>query len=96
MICRDATIGDAFAMAQVWVAAWQSAYAGLMPADYLNSLDAHKVLPRFEHALRDSHRALVIEIDRDIVGFSSYGASRDPDAGPGTGEVMAINLHPST
>jgi RimJ/RimL family protein N-acetyltransferase len=37
----------------------------------------------------------VLELDGDIVGFSRYGASRDPGAGPETGEVIAINLHPS-
>jgi GNAT superfamily N-acetyltransferase len=37
----------------------------------------------------------VLELDGDIVGACRYGASRDPDAGPETGEVIAINLHPS-
>ena len=37
----------------------------------------------------------MLDLDGDILGFSRYGASRDPDAGPETGEVFAINLHPS-
>jgi GNAT superfamily N-acetyltransferase len=45
--------------------------------------------------LRANSSVLVLELDGDILGFSRYGASRDPDAGPETGEVIALNLHPS-
>jgi len=93
MVCRDAAVEDALAMARVWVAAWQAAYAGLMPAEYLAGLDADAALPAFERGFGAS--VLVLEQDGDIVGFSGYGASRDPEAGPQTGEVMAINFHPS-
>ena len=92
---RDAVVEDAVAMARVWVAAWQAAYAGLMPAAYLAALDADAARPAFERSLREGASALVLEQERDIVGFSAYGASRDPGAGPATGEVIAINLHPS-
>jgi GNAT superfamily N-acetyltransferase len=95
MICRDAAVEDARAIARVWVAAWQAAYAGLMPAEYLAGLEAEAALPGFERALRANTSGLVLEWEGDIVGFSGYGASRDPDAGPETGEVIAINLHPS-
>jgi GNAT superfamily N-acetyltransferase len=95
MICRDAVVEDGIAIARVWVAAWQAAYPGLMPAEYLAGLDAEAALPGFERGLRANQSALVLELDGDILGFSRYGASRDPDAGPETGEVIAINLHPS-
>jgi GNAT superfamily N-acetyltransferase len=95
MVCRDAVVEDGGAIARVWVAAWQAAYPGLMPAGYLAGLDAEAARPRFERGLRENPSVLVMELDGDIVGFSWYGASRDPDAGPETGEVIAINLHPS-
>ena len=95
MVCRDAVTDDAVAIARVWVAAWQAAYDGLMPAAYLAGLEAEKALPAFERSLREGVSVLVLEEDGDIVGFSAYGASRDPNAGPETGEVIAINLHPS-
>lgn len=93
MVCRDTAVGDALAIARVWVAAWQAAYAGLMPAEYLAGLDAEAARTAFERSFGAS--VLVLEQDGNIVGFTAYGASRDPDAGPETGEVMAINLHPS-
>ena len=95
MVCRDAVVEDGLAIARVWVAAWQAAYAGLMPADYLAGLNAEAAVPGFEQGLRADPSVLVLELDGNIVGVSRYGASRDPDAGPKTGEVIAINLHPS-
>jgi ribosomal protein S18 acetylase RimI-like enzyme len=95
MVCRDAVVEDALGIARVSVSAWQAAYQGLMPAEYLAGLDAQTALPRFEQGLRAYPLVLVMERDGVIVGFSWYGASRDADATPQTGEVMAINLHPS-
>jgi ribosomal protein S18 acetylase RimI-like enzyme len=94
-VCRDAVVEDGVAIARVWVAAWQAAYTGLMPAGYLAGLDAEAALPGLERVLRADPSVLVLELDGDIVGFSRYGASRDPGARPETGEVIAINLHPS-
>jgi len=95
MVCRDAAVEDALGIARVSVAAWQAAYPGLMAASYLAGLDAEAAVSRFEQGFRAYPSVLVLEQDGDIVGFSWYGASRDADAGPKTGEVMAINLHPS-
>jgi GNAT superfamily N-acetyltransferase len=95
MVCRDAVAEDGLAIARVWVAAWQAAYSGLMPAAYLAGLDVEAALPGFERALRANQSVLVLDLDGEIAGFSAYGASRDADAGPETGEVIAINLHPS-
>jgi GNAT superfamily N-acetyltransferase len=95
MICRDAVIEDARALAQVSVEAWQAAYTGLMPADYLAGLDATDGAKRFEQAIRAGRSILVLELDSSIVGFSFYASSRDDDASSVTGEVIAINLLPS-
>ena len=96
MVCRDAVAEDGIGIARVWVAAWQAAYAGLMPAAYLAGLNAEAALPGFEKALRANQSVLVLELDGDIVGFSVHGASRDPGAHSETGEVIAINLHPAS
>jgi hypothetical protein len=65
-----------------------------MPEGYLAGLDATAGLPRFERALRDRPSILVLELHGSIVGFSRYGPSRDADARPHTGEVIAINVIP--
>ena len=85
MICRDAVVEDGLAIARVWVAAWQAAYPGLMPAGYLAGLDAAAALPGFERGLRANLSVLVLEQDVDIVGFSGFGASETPTPGPRRG-----------
>ena len=95
MVIRDARLEDGTAVGRVWVEAWQTAYAGLMPAEFLAGLDPTDCLARFEHALRAGVSILVLEQDTAIVGFSVFGPSRDSDAGSQMGEVMAINLAPS-
>lgn len=94
VVYRDAVVDDGPGIARVWVAAWQAAYAGLMPAAYLESLNAELALPAFEVSLREGLSTCVVEVDGGLAGFAAYGASRDPDAQAGTGEVIAINLHP--
>lgn len=95
VVYRDAAVDDGPGIARVWVASWRAAYAGLMPAAYLDSLNAALALPAFERSLREGLSSLVAEVDGGIVGFTAYGDSRDADAAAGTGEVIAINLHPA-
>jgi GNAT superfamily N-acetyltransferase len=95
IVYRDAVPEDALEIARVWVSAWQAAYVGLMPAEYLSGLDARAASPAFQRNIQDDLAALVVEVDRDIVGFTAFGPSRDEDAVKAAGEVIAINLHPS-
>jgi ribosomal protein S18 acetylase RimI-like enzyme len=95
MNCRDATLADGPAVAQVWVEAWRGAYADLMPAAFLAGLDAGSGLPHFEEAIRSGRSLLVAELDAAVVGFSFVASSRDADVTGPTGEVIAINVLPS-
>ncbi|WP_460135858.1 N-acetyltransferase family protein [Pseudomonas sp. S1_E04] len=91
---RRALPSDAKAIAQVHVSSWQEAYRDLMPAEYLNSLNA--TLPRREAFWGRSiesgeSNVWVAQLNQQVVGWISVGASRDEDAaGGGVGEVMAI------
>jgi len=38
---------------------------------------------------------VVVETRGEVVGFCRHGPSRDSDAGPSTGEVVAINVDPA-
>ncbi|QXI30727.1 GNAT family N-acetyltransferase [Pseudomonas vanderleydeniana] len=91
---RSALPSDAKAIAQIHVGSWQSAYRDLMPAEYLNSLGAN-LARRESHWFRsieaDECKVFVAELDGQVVGWISLGASRDEDAAAtNTGEVMAI------
>jgi GNAT superfamily N-acetyltransferase len=91
---RPATLRDAPAMGRVHVRAWQAAYRGQMPDDYLDGLRPEDRAAYWEGALRrtDLQGALLVaERDREVVGFAVVGPAREPE---GAGELYAINLDP--
>jgi GNAT superfamily N-acetyltransferase len=89
--------GDAPGIADVHVRSWQVAYRGLIDQDFLDRLSHAEHLSmwrhRFEAADPDLH-VLVAEAGGEIVGFSSFGPSKDDDAGVSTAEVYAVYLAP--
>jgi GNAT superfamily N-acetyltransferase len=97
---RRAAVGDATAIAVVHVRAWQAAYRGLIPRDYLDSLDPEERAERWADILaaEDWPRAgtLVATSGSDIAGFAVVCPSRDEGADPLTvGEIPAIYLLPT-
>ena len=96
MPSRDATASDAVELARIDVAAWQAGYRGLMPDDFLAGLSEERSTARWQSAFaKNPPLVLVVEHDGEVVGACRYGGSRDADATPCTGEVMALNVHPT-
>jgi GNAT superfamily N-acetyltransferase len=100
MEIRRATVDDAERIAAVRVRSWQRGYHGLIPQDFLDSMDpAHGLAARVGR-LRDANwnsgGCFVATDDYgELTGFTEFGATRDADApDSGTGEVMAIYLVP--
>jgi pyridoxine 4-dehydrogenase len=93
---RPATLDDAEAIASAHVRAWQAAYRGLMPQDYLDRLDLGARVARWRELLAAPGDVFVAETaGRTILGFTGLGPSRDEDGDPvTTGEVQAIYLAP--
>jgi ribosomal protein S18 acetylase RimI-like enzyme len=92
---RDATTGDCRAVAEVHVASWRGAYAHLLPSAFLAGLSVDKREASWQSVLAEGHsQLLVAEAKGEIVGFSSFGASRDADAPAGRGELWALYVHP--
>jgi GNAT superfamily N-acetyltransferase len=82
----------------VHVASWRHAYRGLLPDEYLEKLsveerEAQRLVWFADPVPRSG--VLVAEVEGRIVGFASYGPSRDDDAPASTGEVPAIYVEPS-
>ncbi|MFI9816779.1 GNAT family N-acetyltransferase [Saccharothrix variisporea] len=126
-VIRPATVLDAAEIARIHVQAWQAAYAGHMPAEFLNGLSVADRQAAWERQLaQGTADVFVIEAPDAvtesavaesgavagsagsesagagsggagsvIAGFALVGPSRDADAGPGTGELHAINLDPA-
>jgi ribosomal protein S18 acetylase RimI-like enzyme len=94
-LVRAARPGDAQAIADVHVATWRHAYAGLMPDDVLAGLDAAQWADRWRGRLAapaEGTFVLVFEQDGRVAGFVSGGPSRDQFPG---GEVYAIYVDPA-
>lgn len=68
--------------------AWQEAYRGLLPQDYLDGRTLEKCV---KMAYQWTENLLVAKDGDRVVGFVGYGVHRD-DALPGTGEVFAIYI----
>ncbi len=84
---RPATVADAPAMGQLVVRAWQAAYRGQMPDDYLNGLRAEERAAYWDGVLRREDRRgviLVAERDGEVVGFAAAGPEFIEDGIPHT------------
>ena len=94
---REGVTDDAASIADVHVRSWQVAYRGLIGQDFLDRLSLAEHLSmwrhRFEAADPDLH-VLVAEAGGELIGFSSFGPSKDDDAGVSSAEVYAIYLAP--
>lgn len=91
---RLASVADAPALARLHLAVWQVAYRGLIPDAFLDALTVEEFEQRWASQLREGHQLVLAFHEGALVGFASYGASRD-EAAPGTeGELFALYVHP--
>jgi ribosomal protein S18 acetylase RimI-like enzyme len=97
MRIREAIRSDARAIAEIHVRAWQAAYRGQLPDEYLDGLSVEDRLEQHEWTIRnprETWRLWVGEDDGRPTGFAVTGPSEDADADERTGEVYAIYLEP--
>jgi ribosomal protein S18 acetylase RimI-like enzyme len=90
---RLATVDDAQPIAEMHVRTWQAAYAHVLPASFLSSLDAAARAVRWRTSLAEPPpTATYVAIDEGVIGFVSVGPDRSE---PAFGEVYAIYVAPS-
>jgi GNAT superfamily N-acetyltransferase len=98
---REAQRGDELRVAELHVRSWQEAYDGLMPAEFLAALDPRDRAARYAFEGEGGPTTLLAlgsgetspEGDDPLVGFATYGPSRDDDL-PDHGEVIALYVDP--
>ena len=93
-LIREAQPADAHDMAKVIVLSWQSAYRGIVPDDYLMSLNIDERAQRFKQSLAsDTEKMLyyVAEENGMIIGNLVMSESHDEDKSK-AGQVIAIYL----
>lgn len=99
-LIRAAVEADAHAIGRVHVRAWQGAYRGVMPDDYLDGLDAEErgAMWRGRIARTDLPPLLVAvvadAVATEVVGFAVFG-DEQPTESPACGQLYAINLDPT-
>jgi len=90
---RRAKEADARAIAEVHVATWRRAYAGLMPAELLDALDVNRRAAFWARVIATSpavRRPWVALAEGNVVGFVSAGESHEDSAPTTIGEIYAI------
>lgn len=93
---REAVSEDAPAVAQVHVATWKAACRGLLPDDFLNSLDPIRRESMWRRVFGRPGQPVYVATDGlQIVGFCSLARSRDADAADAVGEIPAIYVLPA-
>jgi ribosomal protein S18 acetylase RimI-like enzyme len=90
---RPATVDDVAEVAAVQVASWRSAYAGLLPADFLAGLDVTARAEQWRQNLTTAEgTVLLAQQSGRIVGFVAVGPAEDD---PTVGTLYAIYVDPS-
>ena len=93
---RLALQSDVDAIARVHVKTWQVAYRGHMPDAHLDSLDESKRAAMWSKALEQPATLVLVAIAGDtLVGFCCLMPTRDGDATPAMGEIVAIYVDPA-
>jgi GNAT superfamily N-acetyltransferase len=97
--CRVAWADDAPAIAALQVRAWRASYAGLLPADVLDALDAEGIAAGWRAALTrppDARNRVLVALVHDVVtGFAVTGPATDPDCDPvSDGELADLTVDP--
>jgi len=98
VVIRAASPSDAEQIARVHVDSWREAYAGVIPAEYLDSIDVAARADMWRGRLRGEPRGLSIWVAQEgdeVLGFACLGPSRDEDADRSTLEIYSIYLEPS-
>jgi ribosomal protein S18 acetylase RimI-like enzyme len=95
-VIGPAALADARRVAEVHVQAWQAAYVGIVPDEYLASLSVEKRETMWREAIeKQVPELLVARLAGDVAGWVSFDASRDKDAAAGCGEVWALYVDPA-
>jgi len=96
-VIRNASIDDADAIGAVVVRAWQAAYRGIMPDDYLDGLRAEQRAAMWRRVLADlgpDRWVRVLTVGDELVGIASCGPELADVSDGEACELYAINLDP--
>jgi len=95
MEIRPASHDDCRAVAEVHVASWQAAYAGILDPVFLAGLSIDRREESWRQVLSARESELLLGlVGPSVVGFASFGPSRDADAPSARAELWALYVDP--
>jgi ribosomal protein S18 acetylase RimI-like enzyme len=95
MTIRSARPQDALDIATIHVEAWQVAYRGIVPDEFLRALSIEQRHAVWQRNLEAGESMTWVAKDGDTaLGWISAGRSRDVDARQSTGEIWAMYVGP--
>jgi dipeptidase E len=79
-------------MARVYVDTWKAAYPGMIPQEYLDSLNYASWEERYRtrYAQMEGNHYAVLVKDSQVIGVSSFMKNRDDDLPESCGEIVSI------
>lgn len=98
VVIREAVEADAGEMGRLHVRAWQVAYRGIMPDEYLDGLRPEDRIEMWRGHLSRADRSPVLVAVRSgsVVGFAAFGPEAAPEPSGSCGELYAVNLDPDS
>jgi ribosomal protein S18 acetylase RimI-like enzyme len=95
MTITPATVECADEIARVHIRSWQAAYTGILDQEFLDTLGVEERAQRWRGILEraESQTLVARESDR-VVGFISFGQSREKEPAPNQGEIWALYADP--
>lgn len=90
---RKAVKADAVSIASIHSNTWRVAYKGIVPLDVLDKMSFNNRLEYFRGILEtDEEETVVAMVKNLVVGFMTFGKSRDEDLGSENAEVWGIYI----
>lgn len=94
-VIRQARLADALKVADIQVRAWHQAYKGIVADSLLQEITLARKKSDWEQALtKNPSCAIVATIEDRVLGWASFGTSRDKDTDRATGELYAMFVDP--
>lgn len=92
---RHATSADSRRIAEIQVEGWKAAYRGIIPDNYLDSMEPERRQSFWDQQVRDGcGEMFVAAVGSEVTGFCHLIPSRDDD-GAGVAEIAAIYVDPT-
>lgn len=90
---RKAVKSDAVSIASIHSNTWKVAYKGIVPLDVLEKMSFNNRLEYFRNVLETEEEETVVAVVKNlVVGFMTFGKSRDEDLASENAEVWGIYI----